>query len=130
MEYFPNQACGNVATTKSPVTTPPIGPCLPNQFQCQKYEHHAGLICIPNEKVCNFVNDCDDKSDEAECGTCDFENGMCGFYDKSYGDIKWDLRKAPSFLISGPKVDHTTNSTNGHYMVTYEDFSTGVFKFF
>ena len=110
-------------TTTTPGST--VGPCGAGQFQCMKNEHHAGLVCISEDKICNFVDDCGDVSDEAECGTCDFESGMCGFYDKSEEEFRWARRQAPSKVVSGPQVDHTTNSASGYYLATYEDLGNG-----
>jgi len=107
-------------TTQATTTITTISPCGDQgQFQCQNKK------CITKEKVCNFVDDCGDASDEAECGTCDFETGMCGFYDGSEDEFKWKRTQAPSKISAGPQVDHTTNSTSGNYLVTYEDLESG-----
>lgn len=70
------------------------------------------------KKVCNFEFDCDDMSDEKNCGTCDFEDTWCGWYDKSEDALRWSRKQAPSFLQVGPQVDHTLNSSAGHYLIT------------
>ncbi len=107
-------------STQATTTVTTQAPCgEPGQFQCLNKK------CIGEDKVCNFVDDCGDGSDEAECGTCDFESGMCGFYDKSEDMFRWNRTKAPSGISTGPKVDHTTNSISGHYLVTYEDLDLG-----
>jgi hypothetical protein len=31
------------------------------------------------DKRCNFVNDCDDGSDEIDCGACEFDENFCGY---------------------------------------------------
>ena len=59
------------------------------------------------DKVCNFVNDCEDHSDEEYCGTCDFEKHWCGYEDDSDGSMDWQRLKAPSYNSDGPKTDHT-----------------------
>ncbi len=108
-----------VVTT--PITTTKSSQCDSNQFQCKSGS------CIPLKQVCNFNFDCDDKSDEDECGTCDFENSWCGWYDNSDDETRWTKKKAPSSMRSGPKVDHTTNSTDGNYLITDVSDSAGDF---
>ena len=49
-----------------------LGPCG-TQFQCKS---GSSLQCISMALVCDFKYDCDDKSDEDNCGTCDFENSQ------------------------------------------------------
>ncbi len=117
--YKPGVKCSGLPTiSTTPGTT--VGPCGDQgQFQCQNKK------CITKEKVCNFVDDCGDASDEAECGTCDFETGMCGFYDGSEEQFRWTRRQAPSKVVSGPQVDHTTNSAGGSYLATYLDLDNG-----
>ncbi len=56
------------------VTTTTGKPCGDNGFQC-----YDGS-CVPNSKVCDFSQDCSNNEDEANCGTCNFENGQCGWY--------------------------------------------------
>lgn len=70
-----DKSAGSIVTQSTPSPTSPYQPCPLGQFQCNKFEHHAGLVCISENLVCDFKYDCDDKSDEAECGTCDFETG-------------------------------------------------------
>ena len=48
--------------------------CGENQFACNN-----GLQCIDKGLVCDFGFDCDDRSDEAKCGDCKFEEGTCGY---------------------------------------------------
>jgi hypothetical protein len=54
--------------------------CPDDQFACAN-----GKQCIDKGLVCDF--DCDDRSDEAKCGQCGFEDGMCG-YTNVDGDIQ------------------------------------------
>lgn len=48
-------------------------PCGANGFQC------TDGTCIQMSQVCDFLKDCSTNDDEAECGTCNFENGQCGW---------------------------------------------------
>ena len=62
---LPLQLTTSTTTTKN---------CGENGFQCNDG------TCIDNSKVCDFNRDCLNNDDEAECGTCDFENDQCGWY--------------------------------------------------
>ena len=109
---FANIDLDNV-TAPTPVTTTP-NPCVVNeQFMCIENNE-----CIDKAKVCNFKVDCPTPggSDEAECGTCTFDdnNGtLCGWKDFSHGELQWKLTTGPTNL--GPPGDHTTG--NGYYVV-------------
>ena len=69
-------------------TTP--GPCN-DRFQCESGE------CVPMDRVCNFVNDCMDGTDETMCAECDFERDTCGWHDISVGSYYW-LREESGFV--------------------------------
>ena len=60
-------------TLPSISTTTTARPCGANGYQCQDGS------CISNNKVCDFNKDCSNNEDEKECGTCDFENDICGW---------------------------------------------------
>jgi hypothetical protein len=96
-------------STNIPVTT---------QNTCNGFKCKSDDKCISSNLVCNFINDCLDKSDEAECGTCDFEKSWCGYYDDSDGEENWNRRKAPSMNPNGPKIDHTYGNSSGHFLIT------------
>uniref|UniRef100_A0A8C9QUX0 MAM and LDL receptor class A domain containing 1 n=1 Tax=Scleropages formosus TaxID=113540 RepID=A0A8C9QUX0_SCLFO len=72
--------------------------------------------CFQPEKSCNFVDDCGDGSDEANCGTsCTFESGRCGWKNSQADSFDWSLGtgSAQSFQ---PPVDHTLQTENGHFV--------------
>ena len=49
--------------------------------------------------------------------SCDFEDGLCGFYNTKEGDeIDWERRKGQVFSTTGPSVDHTTLTNLGYYI--------------
>lgn len=104
-------------TTPLPSTTP--NPCIANnQFMCLENGQ-----CIDQDKVCDFKVDCPTPggSDEAECGTCTFDennNGsLCGWKDHSYGSLVWSLTTGSTDL--GPNGDHTNGS--GFYVAVQKD---------
>jgi hypothetical protein len=81
----------------------------PNKFVCDN-----GLT-VSQKKLCNFVDDCGDKSDEslAWCfrhpATCSFETSMCGWHNR-YADDDFDWTPFTGRTISGwtgPVADHT-----------------------
>ena len=105
-------------TTPGPTTNP----CGAGQFQCKDQSK-----CIPASLVCNLAFDCADKSDEAQCGQCNFENGLCGWTDLSNGRYNWTRHSGSQNTgkANGPSTDHTTNAATGNYM--YVEGTNGVF---
>ena len=93
------------ATPVSNITSP--NPCAAtNQFMCLENGQ-----CIDEAKVYDFKIDCPTpgSSDEAECGTCTFDNNngtLCGWKDFSFASIEWNVTREPMHL--GPLGDHTT----------------------
>ncbi|XP_026514262.1 apical endosomal glycoprotein [Terrapene carolina triunguis] len=83
----------------------------------------------PAPKVCDFVCDCRDCSDENQCGyhresvtlgtpfTCDFEEGNCGWKDVSTSVYRWVTDRASIAMWgTGPSADHTRGTDLGWYM--------------
>ncbi|RDD40324.1 MAM and LDL-receptor class A domain-containing protein 2 [Trichoplax sp. H2] len=97
---------------------PTIKPTQPgsctNKFKCA-----SGTVCVAWNKVCDWVNDCADGSDEANCGACTFEKGQCGWQNTFTDNFNWTRHqgRTPS-LTTGPSYDHTTFSSRGWYMYT------------
>ncbi|XP_054704144.1 apical endosomal glycoprotein [Grus americana] len=83
------------------------------------------------ERLCNFICDFSDCSDENQCGylrssavlgtpfTCDFEEGDCGWQDVSTSAYRW-VRGRASLATwgTGPHSDHTVGTDLGWFMVT------------
>ncbi|XP_067126407.1 MAM and LDL-receptor class A domain-containing protein 1-like, partial [Centruroides vittatus] len=94
-------------------TPPPYTDCGPDRFQCKNGN------CYAREQRCNFADECGDGSDEADCGTdCDFEDGMCGWYNPKGYSAQWIIA-TPSDIqsrINGPNDDHTFRNASGHFI--------------
>ena len=66
-------------------------------------------------QVCNFIDDCPDKSDETQCGNCTFEDDTCGWRDTSSGNWAWNREAADTVTDSGgPQWDVTTGTRDGN----------------
>lgn len=85
-----------VTTTTSTTTEKPL--CDNDQFVCKSKK------CIQKNQVCDFVEDCEGGDDEENCGICDFEQSLCGWYDDSFGKNQWNRTKASNTNIM---VDNT-----------------------
>lgn len=84
--------------TVTPMPTTTTTPrCASDQFECKGWSSQ----CINASKVCDFVSDCSDGSDEAECGECDFEKSTCGWRDGNIDEFRWIRKQAPSDNING-----------------------------
>ncbi|XP_055449902.1 MAM and LDL-receptor class A domain-containing protein 1 isoform X1 [Psammomys obesus] len=92
--------------------------CTAEEFMC------ANRHCIAKDKLCDFVNDCADNSDESTfiCGTssgrCDFEFDICAWEQDQDEDIDWNLKASNIAATSTePAVDHTLGNSSGHYII-------------
>lgn len=80
--------------------------------------------CDAPERKCDFVCDCTSCEDEHNCGytgssfACDFEDGPCGWEDKSFNaPYRWDWRqRGDAFTDTGPSSDYTTGTATGWFM--------------
>ncbi|XP_070566222.1 MAM and LDL-receptor class A domain-containing protein 1-like [Ptychodera flava] len=86
-------------------------PCQVDELVC------GDGSCIPLSQKCDFEMQCVDGNDEAQCGTCDFEIGMCGYQDNSAGIYRWDRKQAGSSeSLNAPKND-SSGAQDGYYML-------------
>ncbi|XP_011911468.1 PREDICTED: MAM and LDL-receptor class A domain-containing protein 1-like [Cercocebus atys] len=91
--------------------------CNAHEFMC------ANKYCIAKDKLCDFVNDCADNSDETtficrtSSGRCDFEFDLCSWEQEKDEDFDWNL-KASSIPAADtePAADHTLGNSSGHYI--------------
>ncbi|TWW70868.1 MAM and LDL-receptor class A domain-containing protein 1 [Takifugu flavidus] len=106
------------------ITSPPPSPCPDSWFACGDGE------CIEESKVCDFTPHCLHGEDEAGCPTeCDFDGGSCGWNELTLGDgFDWvwgTSAELPPYLYGDPPpLDHTTNSTEGHFMFIRKNSSS------
>lgn len=92
--------------------------------------------CIPWQKVCDLNKDCATGKDEQICGSlpelarCTFENGTCGWRQgRHFDEFNWNLNSGPKPpLGTGPSVDHTTGSEDGHYIYIDSGTPSGYFE--
>ncbi|XP_068566038.1 MAM and LDL-receptor class A domain-containing protein 1 isoform X1 [Cebidichthys violaceus] len=85
-----------------------VGACLSQEFSCSR-----GL-CVPEDRVCDFTDDCGDGSDEEDCSRytrCDFEEGFCDLIQSSETVSGWTRTTE----VPGLKQDHT-NNTSAHFL--------------
>ncbi|CAF1136413.1 unnamed protein product [Didymodactylos carnosus] len=111
--FTPECSLGNVGlvtVTTQPTTITP-NPCQPNEFLCIENRQ-----CINGTLVCDFKKDCLNGSDEAACGTCNFDQQQrYGWRSVGFLEYDWTLGtgKAPSGQC--PDADHMEN--NGYYLL-------------
>lgn len=113
--------CIMLNETLPPGTTflPPTDPCNGDEFYC-----NVGNECVPLSLRCNWKVDCSNGADEDDCGDCDFETGMCSWYDDSVGSFHWKrLRAGDISAYDHPNIDHTFANSTGH--VLYIEGSDG-----
>ncbi|XP_066047695.1 MAM and LDL-receptor class A domain-containing protein 1 [Chamaea fasciata] len=98
-------------------------PCTSEEFMC------ANKYCIPKHNLCDFVNDCEDNSDESpsicstSIGHCSFEFDLCGWKQDENDDFDWHLRTSSTRKLGiGPATDHTLQEPSGHYIFIKNSF--------
>ncbi|XP_014185803.1 MAM and LDL-receptor class A domain-containing protein 1 [Haplochromis burtoni] len=112
--------CGAVSGRR--VSSPPA--CPPLWFVCDDGE------CIKESKVCDFTPHCSSGEDEASCPSeCDFKSDSCGWYELTLGDgFDWvrgsSMEVPPDYYGRPPPLDHSTNSTEGHFMFIFKNSSS------
>ncbi|MFT7812312.1 MAM and LDL-receptor class A domain-containing protein 2-like isoform X1 [Arapaima gigas] len=102
--------------------------CLQDDFRC------FNGVCVDPSTVCDFSDDCGDRSDEIDCelrgflNRCSFEHGLCLWQqsDLDSPGAEW-VRQSGETALSDhvPPRDHTRNSAAGHYAVPGTHLSSG-----
>uniref|UniRef100_A0A4W6FJB9 MAM and LDL receptor class A domain containing 1 n=1 Tax=Lates calcarifer TaxID=8187 RepID=A0A4W6FJB9_LATCA len=125
-----------IPVAETSVAPPPV--CPPSWFAC------GDGVCIEESKVCDFTPDCPHGEDEASCrknlvivsylptcsaAVCDFEGSSCGWYELTLGDgFDWvrgsSTEVPPDYYGHPPPLDHSTNSTDGHFMFVLKNSSS------
>ncbi|XP_078234386.1 MAM and LDL-receptor class A domain-containing protein 1 [Pogona vitticeps] len=92
-------------------------PCTSEEFTC------ANQYCIPQENLCDFVNDCADNTDESDSicsvsiGRCNFEFDLCQWEQDQNDDFDWNLGNGGLPRAgTGPMADHSLQEPSGHYI--------------
>lgn len=102
------------------VSTPPTTTLDPSSCEAKgEFTCVSDQSCISPWQVCDFTPQCQDGSDEKDCGTCTFDglNGtLCGWKDYSVYEHEWKLKTGS--IPYGPGGDHTTGS--GYYVSVYD----------
>ncbi|XP_035993676.1 MAM and LDL-receptor class A domain-containing protein 1 [Fundulus heteroclitus] len=93
--------------------------CSEGTFTCNN------SVCVDPSRVCDFSDDCGDRSDEINCEKqgvverCSFEQGTCSWEDSDVDKPggEWRRRRGEEgWPDHGPPRDHTQNTAAGHYI--------------
>lgn len=83
-------------------------------------------LCLLEEQMCNFVQDCSQGQDEVFCGyNCTFEStdDHCTWHNmETDGDLLWLRCKGEANDSFTPPVDHTLQTSQGYYMAVTPSF--------
>ncbi|XP_014036210.2 MAM and LDL-receptor class A domain-containing protein 1 isoform X1 [Salmo salar] len=121
-----SDGCVTVPAPDSSVPLSPVLLCPPSSFTCASGE------CIDEGKVCDFTPHCPGGEDEASCRSfCDFESDSCGWHEYGFaqGDgFDWVRGSAMTIPLDHqgqiPPLDHSTNSSQGHFMFVLKNSSS------
>ncbi|XP_077010524.1 MAM and LDL-receptor class A domain-containing protein 1 isoform X2 [Tamandua tetradactyla] len=117
VSYMGDVAVDDISFQDCPPVLPHNGKCSADEFTC------ANKQCIPQDSVCDFVDDCADSSDETaslcstSSGRCNFEFDLCSWEQDQEDDFDWNLKSCdtPSTSME-PVADHTLRNSSGHYI--------------
>ncbi|XP_068091691.1 MAM and LDL-receptor class A domain-containing protein 1 isoform X2 [Hyperolius riggenbachi] len=120
--------CGVINLTRSDQVKEPLFAICPHGWSLLC----GNGTCLPWSKRCDFTKDCEHGLDELFCpAKCDFELTSCGWHnewpiEKSFYWVRQSpSRLRPEYSAQAPSLDHTTNSTKGHFMFIQKKNSNG-----
>ena len=114
---------------------PPEEECPENFFHCV-----VSKACVPIESLCDLNDDCGDNSDE-ETETCqgikiesfEQDDNPLGIFvqNADHADFEWERGSGviEGDFVTGPPFDHTTFSSDGHYLFIRVSTKLGLFEF-
>ncbi|KAM5235404.1 MAM and LDL-receptor class A domain-containing protein 1 [Ctenodactylus gundi] len=118
VSYIGDVAVDDVSFQDCSPLPSPDRTCTAQEFTC------ANRHCIAEDRLCDFVNDCADNSDETtsicnpSSGRCDFEFDFCSWKQEQDDDLDWQLKASGvSEASTEPAVDHTMGDSSGHYIL-------------
>ncbi|XP_077520370.1 MAM and LDL-receptor class A domain-containing protein 1-like [Amblyomma americanum] len=102
-----------------------IDDVLVSEERCGDVEPMTETHCgkghyVRNDRVCDFVTDCDGGADERDCGECDFSKDACGW--NLYGIFNvhpTDWRRVPVGNVSTLAPTLAGGLSKGYYLVLY-----------
>ncbi|XP_037693308.1 MAM and LDL-receptor class A domain-containing protein 1 [Choloepus didactylus] len=117
VSYMGDVTVDDICFQDCPPLLSPDRRCGAGEFTC------ANQHCVPQDRLCDFVDDCADRSDEtaflcgASGGRCDFEFDLCSWEQDQDDDLDWNLKASGvSSAGSEPVADHTLRNSSGHYI--------------
>ncbi|XP_035827620.1 MAM and LDL-receptor class A domain-containing protein 2-like [Aplysia californica] len=82
--------------------------------------------CIRLSQKCDFSYDCQDHSDEQNCGACDFETSQCGWRDMSSGEYIFSrVNSSSTDVMIKPSHDHTVGQGGTGWFLLVRDTGLG-----
>ncbi|XP_039200779.1 apical endosomal glycoprotein [Crotalus tigris] len=120
------------AQLPTPPVLQPSSPCPGGQFACDQ-----GKRCLDFQLLCNFKAECEDASDEQQCGMTDFAKDSGGWMDISVGRLRWTasrlgpvgpvfgLQEGPGQMFSMARAATPVLGPSGLGCVLQMDFTTG-----